>query len=194
MNPPRPPPRAAQAPVAPPQQLLPPQLPSAPAGSPPRSPPPIARRPPAPSPAPGVGREEPSTLGPLVVKAVGSCAGAAPLRRVAIINLGGTIGMKANAEGSLEPSPGYLAERLADMAEFQRPEMPATSLYELLPLLDSSDMGPDDWARIARTIEEIYWSFDGFVVRTRGAGIEGRCLCVALTAPPLPVFAGGHGH
>ena len=85
-------------------------------------------------------------------------------RSVLIINTGGTIGMKRNAAGSLEPCPGYLAERLTDIAEFARPEMPATSLVELLPLLDSSDMGPDDWDRIARAVESAYWEHDGFVV------------------------------
>ena len=86
------------------------------------------------------------------------------LRSVLIINTGGTIGMKANARGALEPCPGYLSERLRSMSEFQRPEMPATDLLELLPLLDSSDMGPDDWDRIARAIEGAYWRYDGFVV------------------------------
>ena len=85
-------------------------------------------------------------------------------RSVLIINTGGTIGMRANAHGSLEPCPGYLSERLRGMSEFLRPEMPATDLLELLPLLDSSDMGPDDWDRIARVIEGAYWKYDGFVV------------------------------
>lgn len=85
-------------------------------------------------------------------------------KRVAIINTGGTIGMKPDASGALEPSPGYLAERVAAMHEFKRPEMPATYLYELLPLLDSSDMGPEDWARIATTVEHLYYEYDGFVI------------------------------
>jgi L-asparaginase len=72
--------------------------------------------------------------------------------------------MKANAEGALEPCPGYLAERLQTMPEFGRVEMPAATLYELLPLLDSSDMGPEDWARVATLIEEIYHTYDAFVV------------------------------
>jgi L-asparaginase len=72
--------------------------------------------------------------------------------------------MKANAEGALEPCPGYLAERLLTMPEFGRVEMPAASLYELLPLLDSSDMGPEDWARVAGLIDDIYHTYDAFVV------------------------------
>ena len=42
-------------------------------------------------------------------------------RSVLIINTGGTIGMRANAHGSLEPCPGYLSERLRGMSEFLRP-------------------------------------------------------------------------
>jgi ABC-type nitrate/sulfonate/bicarbonate transport system permease component len=58
----------------------------------------------------------------------------------------------------------WFAERLAAMREFLRPEMPATSLVELLPLIDSSDMAPGDWDRIALAIEASYWRYDGFVV------------------------------
>lgn len=85
-------------------------------------------------------------------------------RCVAVLNTGGTIGMKANASGSLEPCPGYLAERICSMTEFRRDDMPAVDLYELLPLLDSSDMGPDDWLRIAAMIDGLYYEYDGFVV------------------------------
>jgi L-asparaginase/Glu-tRNA(Gln) amidotransferase subunit D len=85
-------------------------------------------------------------------------------RSVLIINTGGTIGMSADAGGALRCRDGYLSERLLAMAEFQRPEMPSCSLHEMLPLLDSSDMCPDDWARIARVIEAEYWRYDGFVI------------------------------
>lgn len=38
-------------------------------------------------------------------------ASLAASKRVAVFNTGGTIGMKAGPDGSLEPCPGYLAER-----------------------------------------------------------------------------------
>ena len=85
-------------------------------------------------------------------------------RSVLIINTGGTIGMSADAQGSLRCREGYLLEKLCAMGEFQRPEMPCCALHEMLPLLDSSDMCPDDWARIARVIESEYWGYDGFVI------------------------------
>lgn len=83
---------------------------------------------------------------------------------VAVLNTGGTIGMKANAEGALEPCVGYLAERMGAIPEFSRPEMPGIYLYECAPLLDSSDMGPTDWLRIADWLESHYYEYDAFVV------------------------------
>jgi L-asparaginase len=111
---------------------------------------------------------EQKTIGPVIIKAA-SVSAAAPNarsahRKIAILNTGGTIGMKANSSGALAPCPGYLEERIVKMDEFSRAEMPAVDLFELLPLLDSSDMGPSDWVRIASTIEEHYNEYDGFVV------------------------------
>lgn len=56
-----------------------------------------------------------------VVRGAGAGLPAVNDRRVAVFNTGGTIGMRANAEGALEPSEGYLAERMARMEELQRP-------------------------------------------------------------------------
>ena len=81
-----------------------------------------------------------------------------------LINTGGTIGMKLNALGSLESCPGFLAERLAEMHELQRPDVPALVLYEVLPMIDSSNMGPREWVRIAELIEAHYFEHDAFVV------------------------------
>jgi L-asparaginase/Glu-tRNA(Gln) amidotransferase subunit D len=114
-------------------------------------------------------------------------------RSVLIINTGGTIGMRASARGSLEPCPGYLSERLRAMSEFQRAEMPATDLLELLPLLDSSDMGPDDWDRIARVIDGAYWRYDGFVVvmGTDTMSYAASALSFMLEALGKPVIVTG---
>ena len=99
-------------------------------------------------------------LTPIVVKARSSPA----QRAVAVLNTGGTIGMRANAAGALEPCAGYLAQRMLELPELRRAETPAVSLFELLPLLDSSDMGSEDWLRVARAIEALYDQFDAFVV------------------------------
>uniref|UniRef100_A0A8C3MY89 asparaginase n=1 Tax=Geospiza parvula TaxID=87175 RepID=A0A8C3MY89_GEOPR len=38
------------------------------------------------------------------------------------------------------------------------------TILELSPLLDSSNMTPDDWAKIAKKLEEHYEKYDGFVI------------------------------
>ncbi|NXC43198.1 LPP60 lysophospholipase, partial [Penelope pileata] len=38
------------------------------------------------------------------------------------------------------------------------------TILELSPLLDSSNMTPEDWAKIARKLEEHYEQYDGFVI------------------------------
>ncbi|KAL7530638.1 hypothetical protein ACHAXR_005663 [Thalassiosira sp. AJA248-18] len=44
------------------------------------------------------------------------------------------------------------------------PEMPEIISHEYQPLIDSSDMGPGDWAMLARDIHKNYYYFDGFVI------------------------------
>ena len=109
---------------------------------------------------------EVTTVGPIVIKPrVAPGSGAQSSRSVAIFNTGGTIGMHVNEAGSLEPCPGYLAERMLAMPEFGHgDDMPAVDLYELLPLIDSSDMAPADWLRIASAVREHYDEYDSFVV------------------------------
>jgi len=66
--------------------------------------------------------------------------------------------------GGYEPQPGFLQRHIAAMPELQRPEMPEHEVVSLEPLLDSADMAPDDWVRIARAIVEHYDDYSGFVV------------------------------
>jgi L-asparaginase len=66
--------------------------------------------------------------------------------------------------GGYEPQPGFLQRHMAEMPELQRPEMPAHDVVSLEPLLDSADMAPDDWVRIARAIVERHDDYAGFVV------------------------------
>ena len=63
-----------------------------------------------------------------------------------------------------ETEPGNLARLLARLPELDDPAMPGLELVEFQPLLDSSDMVPADWLRIARAIEASYQDVDGFVV------------------------------
>lgn len=81
-------------------------------------------------------------------------------RSVYIAYTGGTIGMKASANG-YRPEPGFLAEQLGKLGH---PELPSLTLHEYDPLLDSSEMTPKDWEHIAQDIADNYDAYDGFVV------------------------------
>lgn len=83
--------------------------------------------------------------------------------KVCVIHVGGTIGMVKGDEG-FGPRDGFLETYLASMKELERVEMPAYTLKVLPPLLDSADMQPDDWVRVARAVLEHYDAFDGFVI------------------------------
>lgn len=76
---------------------------------------------------------------------------------------GGTIGMQRSEQGYI-PASGYLQQQLAQRPEFHRPEMPDFTLFEYQPLIDSSDMSPQDWQKIAEDIAENYNRYDGFVI------------------------------
>ena len=86
---------------------------------------------------------------------------------------GGTVGMAELPDGSLAPVPGSLAKRVRKMEELQQQRMPECSLIEFDPILDSADMSPEDWTKIAKTIGENYYEYDGFVV-LHGSHAQGR--------------------
>lgn len=83
--------------------------------------------------------------------------------RIQILNTGGTIGMRRTDRG-YAPEPGYLGRLMADMPELRHPSMPEFDVQELDVLLDSANMMPSDWSRIARGIAERYDDYDGWVV------------------------------
>lgn len=85
-------------------------------------------------------------------------------KKVLLLYTGGTMGMKAQADGSLAPEAGYLTSKIMEMPELQSPEMPKFNIKEYNPLIDSSCMGPSEWAKIASDIEAGYLEYDGFVV------------------------------
>lgn len=100
----------------------------------------------------------------------------AEVANVLILYTGGTIGMKETERG-YAPSPGYLAGRLAKLPSFHDPGEPLYTTppswvgrrvhYDIIeydPLLDSSNMGMEDWARIAKDVESHYDAYDGFLV------------------------------
>lgn len=118
-------------------------------------------------------------------------------RRVYIVHAGGTIGMKSSGDGWV-PAAGFLARQMAGNPVFQANGMPEYEIAEMDPLLDSAEMGPDDWVRIARAIARRHDEFDGFVVLhgtdtmayTASAlafMLEGLSKTVLLTGSQLPL-------
>jgi L-asparaginase len=106
-------------------------------------------------------------------------------KRVYIANTGGTIGMKKTPHG-YAPVPGYLADQMAQISALKSPSMPDYDLHEYDPLLDSANMTPKDWLKIARDIANRYDDYDGFVV------LHGTDT-MAYTASALPFMLEGLG-
>jgi hypothetical protein len=83
-------------------------------------------------------------------------------KRVLVLCTGGTLTMSNDPTqgNSLAPVQGALTEYLATMRELtDDPEMPEIIAHEYSPLLDSSDMGPGDWAVVAQDIATNYYHF-----------------------------------
>ncbi|AYU77455.1 cytoplasmic l-asparaginase i-like protein [Leishmania donovani] len=86
-------------------------------------------------------------------------------RRILVLYLGGTIGMKKNAAGALEPVAGYLTEQMREMRELRESsEIAPFDIIEYAELLDSSDMNAADYCRIAADVQVHYDEYDGFLI------------------------------
>ena len=81
---------------------------------------------------------------------------------VLLLFTGGTISM------SEDPATGALRPIDFDRLQELMPELKQTGIriksVPFLPLIDSSDVQPDTWEKIALTIQENYDDYDGFVV------------------------------
>ncbi len=84
-------------------------------------------------------------------------------KHIYIAYTGGTIGMLKSEQGYI-PVSGFMQQQLAQMPEFHRPEMPLFTIHEYSPLIDSADMTPTEWQRIADDIQANYDKYDGFVI------------------------------
>ncbi len=103
-------------------------------------------------------------------------------KKILVLYTGGTIGMKrpsidptgstgstdsTGSNSALAPAAGYLPKVMRALPELDpalNPGAPEFDLIEYDPLLDSSDMTPDAWVKIATDIEHHYQMYDGFVV------------------------------
>lgn len=84
-------------------------------------------------------------------------------KKVYIAYTGGTIGMK-QVNGRYQPIPNFLQQLMVDTPAFQHPELPSYTIHQYDPLLDSPNMTPGDWSRIASDICDHYDEYDGFIV------------------------------
>jgi len=66
--------------------------------------------------------------------------------------------------GALRPIEGFLSEYMEKMTELNSENMPDVVMHEYSPLLDSSDIGPPEWAVMVDDIKDNYLHFDGFVL------------------------------
>ena len=84
-------------------------------------------------------------------------------KKIYIAYTGGTIGMEKSDHGYI-PTSGFLTQSIQQMPEFNRPEMPQFTIHEYDPLIDSANMTPAHWQKIADDIYQHYDQYDGFIV------------------------------
>jgi L-asparaginase len=114
----------------------------------------------------------------------GAHVSSGPVRkRVYIAHTGGTIGMNRTRNG-YGPQRGYLQQQMDAMPELQHPTIPSFTIHDYDPLLDSSNMTPVEWVKIARDIAEHHDDYDGFIV------LHGTDT-MAYTASALPFMLEG---
>ncbi len=82
------------------------------------------------------------------------------MKSVLIIGTGGTISMKIGVAGTLVPSDS-LDELLSVYPELKK--LANLEFYKLMNI-DSSNMQPQNWIKIAEHIHENYNAYDGFIV------------------------------
>ena len=85
------------------------------------------------------------------------------VNRVLVIYTGGTLGMSMQND-TLAPEKGFLQRCIIDMPEVYADSMPELDYIEYDPPIDSSNIGPKDWQRLARQIRDYYYDYDGFVI------------------------------
>ena len=84
-------------------------------------------------------------------------------RKVLILNTGGTIGMRATDKG-FQVESGFFEQQFNKLPEIDAPEMPEIEIGSFNPLVDSAQMTPEHWQKIADQITQRYDEFDSFVI------------------------------
>jgi L-asparaginase len=84
-------------------------------------------------------------------------------KSVYILCTGGTITMQRTKDG-FAPAPGQLQKSMARIPELENPDMPNYVVEEYEKPIDSANITPNDWKRIAETVLKNYDNYDGFVI------------------------------
>lgn len=84
------------------------------------------------------------------------------LPRLCVVYTGGTIGMRPSPNGLIPDS--QLLEQIQSLPGMSDGNLPPFDFVEYAPLLDSTDMQPADWLRIAEDIATKHDDYAGFVV------------------------------
>jgi len=116
-----------------------------------------------------------------------------PRPKIALLYVGGSIGMKVNQKtGRIEPIES-LTEIHRFLPELQRE---VALVFYSLRNVGSSEMTPEHWIEIAQKIEELYDEFEGFVVvhGTNTMGFTAAALSFALQGLSKPIIVTGAIH
>ena len=88
-------------------------------------------------------------------------------RKVLLIYTGGTIGMEESPQGYV-PKKHFLQKKLKSFLDMypksQQTGIADYDIIEMNPLLDSSNMTPNDWNKIIEKIQNNYGKYDAFIV------------------------------
>jgi L-asparaginases, type I len=113
------------------------------------------------------------------------------MKKILVIYTGGTIGMVKDAKtGTLLPfSMNKIYEALPVLREFDC----QIESYSFSPIIDSSNMKPAFWLRLAKIIKDNYAQYDGFIVLhgTDTMSYTASCLSFLLENLSKPVILTG---
>ncbi|MBK9399983.1 MAG: type I asparaginase [Bacteroidetes bacterium] len=83
------------------------------------------------------------------------------MKKILIIYTGGTIGMQHDTAGALKPFDfGKVSEQVPELNRLGC----KLAHHAFEELIDSSNVTPDFWVKLAKTIEKNYAKYDGFVI------------------------------
>ncbi|HSW70338.1 MAG TPA: asparaginase [Gammaproteobacteria bacterium] len=84
-------------------------------------------------------------------------------KSVCILSTGGTISMQKTMQG-YAPAPGFLKSAMQKIPELHNSDMPHYAVHEFENPIDSANMVPADWQRMAEFVQKNYAEYDGFVI------------------------------